>query len=70
MYAFSTSLREGDAPGLVELSAVDGSLRWRTALPLEIGDFYSSDDIRLALGGTWLAAAYEQTLVTLRLPPA
>jgi hypothetical protein len=70
IFAFSTGLREGDAPGVIELAPADGTLRWRTVLPLELGDFYSSSDIRLALGGAWLAVAYEQTVIAIPLPPA
>lgn len=67
---FSTGLREGDAPGVFELAAGDGGLRWRTALPVDVGQVYFSDDIHLALGGTWLALAYEQTVLAIPLPPA
>lgn len=67
---FSTALREGDPPGVFELHATDGTLRWRTALPVEVGDLYFSDDIHLALGGPWLAVAYEETLLAIPLPPA
>lgn len=70
LFGFSTELREGDPPGLFEVAAADGTLRWRTPLPVKVGDIYFSDDIRLALGGAWLAAAYEQTIVALPLPPA
>ena len=70
VFGFSTELREGDPPGLFEVSASEGRLRWRTPLPVEVGDLYFSDDIRLALRGPWLAASYEQTIVALRLPPA
>lgn len=67
--AFSTGLREDDPPGVLELAAADGSLRWRTALPVDVGQVYFSDDIRLALGGSWLALAYEQTVLAIPLPP-
>jgi hypothetical protein len=67
---FSTALREGDPPGAFELDATDGRLRWRTALPLEVGDLYFGDDIHLALGGRWLAVAYRETLLVLPLSPA
>lgn len=65
---FSTGLREDDPPGVFELAA-DGTLRWRTALPVDVGQVYFSDDIRLALGGSWLALAYEQTVLAIPLPP-
>jgi hypothetical protein len=39
-------------------------------LPLDVGQVYFSDDIRLALGGTWLAVAYEQAVFALSLPHA
>lgn len=61
---FSTALREGDTPGVFEVTATNGELRWRTPLPVEV------DDIQLALGGAWLAVAYEQTVMLLPLPPA
>jgi outer membrane protein assembly factor BamB len=61
---FSTGLREGDPPGVLEVSAINGELRWRTPLPVDV------DDIELALGGAWLAVAYEQTVMLLPLPPA
>ena len=67
---FSTGLREGDAPGVFEVAAGDGELRWRSVLPVEVGDLYFSDDIRLALGGAWLAAVYEATVFAIPLPPA
>jgi outer membrane protein assembly factor BamB len=70
IFGFSTGLREGDAPGVLELAAADGTLRWRTVLPLEVGDVYFSDDIRLALAGAWLAVAYEDTVIAIPLPPA
>jgi outer membrane protein assembly factor BamB len=66
---FSTGLREGDPPALFEVAAADGSLRWRSVLPVEVGQVYFSDDIRLALSGSWLVAAYEQTVMALPLPP-
>jgi outer membrane protein assembly factor BamB len=69
VFGFSTGLREGDPPGLFEVAAADGTLRWRSVLPVEVGEIYFSDDIRLALGGAWLVAAYEQTLMALPLPP-
>ncbi len=67
---FSTGLREGDPPGVIELGASDGALRWLTPLPVEVGDLYFGSDIHLALGGPWLAVAYQQTLLVLPLPPA
>jgi hypothetical protein len=67
---FSTGLREGDPPALFEVAADDGNLRWRSVLPVEVGQVYFSDDIRLALRGSWLVAAYEQTVMALPLPPA
>jgi hypothetical protein len=67
---FSTGLREGDVPGVFEVAAADGGLRWRTALPVDVGQFYFSDDIRLALAGTWLAVTYEETVLAIPLPPA
>jgi outer membrane protein assembly factor BamB len=67
---FSTGLREGDPPGVFEVAAADGTLRWHTALPLDGGELYFSDGIALALRGGWLVAAYEQTIVALPLPPA
>ena len=70
IFGFSTGLREGDSPGVLELAATDGTLRWRTVLPLAVGDVYFSDDIRLALGGAWLAIAYETTVIAIPLPPA
>jgi hypothetical protein len=70
VYAFSTGLREGDAPGVLELSSTDGSLRWRTTLPVAVDDIYLSNDIRLALAGTWLAVAYETTVSVIPLPAA
>jgi len=66
---FSTGLREGDTPGVFEVAATDGELRWRTVLPVDVGEVYFSDDIRLALGGTWLAAVYEETVFAIPLPP-
>jgi hypothetical protein len=70
LFGFSTGLREGDPPGVLELAAADGTLRWRTVLPLEVGEIYFSDDIRLALAGAWLAVAYEETVIAIPLPPA
>lgn len=67
---FSTGLREGDPPGVIELGASDGALRWLTPLPVEVGDLYFGSDIHLALGGPWLAVAYQETLLVLPLPPA
>lgn len=61
---FSTGLREGDPPGVLEVSPTNGELRWRTPLPVDVGD------VELALGDAWLAVAYEQTVMLLPLPPA
>lgn len=70
VFGFSTGLREGDTPALFEVAATDGSLRWRSVLPVEVGQVYFSSDIRLSLAETWLVAAYEHTLMALPLPPA
>ena len=70
MLGFSTGLRDGDPPGLFEVNAADGTLRWLTALPVDVAQAYFSDDIRLALAGSWLAVAYEQTVLAIPLPPA
>lgn len=68
--AFSTGLREGDAPAVLELAGDDGRLLWRTVLPVEVSDSYLGDDVRLALGGAWLAVTYGQTALAIPLPPA
>ncbi|MCX4244285.1 outer membrane protein assembly factor BamB family protein [Paraliomyxa miuraensis] len=66
VFGFSTALREDDPPGVFELDASNGHLRWRTPLPLRVGDIYSSDDIRLVQRGSWLVVCYEQTIMALQ----
>lgn len=69
IFAFGTGIREDDPPALLELSPEDGHPLWSTALEIEVGDVYFSDDVRISLGGAAVALAFEETVVAVPVPP-